>query len=208
MITLNKKFKILLASVAVLLLCGGGILWAQHKENEEKNELVPVRVYAWEQTGDTMRLLTFFVNRRIGGTPGEYCCVMLPEHWRPGLSIELYWDYTAQSKGSPPPQTARVEIEKYKPEDVGNLNIHFYPNHRVRVIVARRGFGSPFYPLPKEEWINWGVDETLLRNWKENYYEWIKLGYIPNDEDWKWAAQWGLFKEEAMSKGNVNQQEK
>jgi len=206
MITLNKKFKILLASVAVLLLCSGGILWAQHKENEEKNELVPVSVRAWDQNGPKVVLLSFFVNRSVGGTTGSYCCVMLPKHWRPGLSIELYWDYTGQSKGSPQPQQTRIEIEEYKPENIGTLNVHFFPDHRVKVIVSRRGFRSPFYPLPKEEWVNIGVDKTLLRNWKENYYGMIMGGFIPDDEDWKWAAQWGLLKEEAMSKGNVTEQ--
>jgi len=202
----SSKLKTIALCIVVLLVCAGAAAWAQYRE---KNKLIPVSVRAWEQVGPKVRLLSFIVDRSIGGTPGgDYCCVMIPKYWRPGLSFELYWDYTAQSEGSPPPQKIRVEIEEYKPENVGPLNIHFLPNHRVRAIVTERGFGGPFYPLPKEEWVNWGINEDLLRNWKESYYEMIKLRFVPRDEDWKWAAQWGLYKEEAMHKNNSTKQEK
>jgi len=198
--TLNKKSKIILAAIAVLLICSAGVLWAQH---EDRNKKIPVRVRAWDQLSDWSKdgpkvvLLSFFVDRSVGGTTGEYCCVMLPKYWRPGLSFELYWDYTEESEGSPPPQKIQVEVEEYKPENIGALNIHFFPGHRVKAIVSQHGFGTPFYPLPKEEWVNWKIDKDALRNWKEHYCEMIKLRYIPTDEDWKWAAQWGLYKEEA-----------
>jgi hypothetical protein len=100
-----------------------------------------------------------------------------------------------------------MEIEEYKPENIGTLNIHFYPGHRIKTIFSNHAFGSPFYPLPKEEWVNWGINEELLKNWKEHYYKMIKDGFIPTDEDWKWAKQWGLYKEEAMRRNNTTEQE-
>jgi hypothetical protein len=202
--TLNKKLRILLACAAILLIGGGAVLLAQHKE---KNAMIPVSVVSWDQNGPKVRLLSFFVDRQVGGTTGEYCCVRIPKYWRPGLSFELYWDYTAKSEGSPQPQKIRVEIEEYKPENIGTLNIHFYPGHRIRAIVSNRGFGGPFYPMDKEGLINWGIDEDHHRNWREHYYEMIKGGLIPSDEDWKWAAQWGFNKEEIMRRNNTPKQE-
>jgi hypothetical protein len=202
----GKKLAALLICAAVLLIGGGSVLWAQHKD---KNAMIPVSVVSWDQNGPKVRLLSFFVDRQVGGTTGRYCCVRVPKYWKPGLSFELYWDYTEESEGSPSPQKIRVEIEEYKPKDVENLNIHFLPNHRIKAIISGYGLGSPFYPLPKEEWVNWGVNENSLRNWKEHYYEMIKGSdrFIPTDEDWKWAEQWGLYKEEAMRRNNTPEQE-
>jgi hypothetical protein len=202
----GKKLAALLICAAVLLIGGGSVLWAQHKD---KNKMIPVSVSAWDQNNQKVVVLSFFVDRQVGGTPGgRYCCVRIPKYWRPGLSFELYWDYTEESEGSPSPQKIRVEIEEYKPENIATFNIHFYPDHRVKAIVSNRGFGSPFYPLQKEEWVNWGVDKDSLRNWKEHYYEMIKGSiFTPNDEDWKWAEQWGLYKEEAMRRNNTPEQE-
>jgi len=203
----SSKLKTIALCIVVLLVCTGVVAWAQYRE---RNKLIPVSVDLVDQTGPDTVVLSFYVDRQFGGQPGgSYCCVMLPKYWKPGLTFELYWDYTEQSKGSPPPQKMRVEVEEYKPDRLGLLHIHVYPNHRVRAIANNRGFGSPFYPLPKEEWVNWGIDQTLLARWKGGYYEMIKGStFIPDDEDWKWAAQWGLIKEEELAKiDNSSKQE-
>jgi hypothetical protein len=162
--------------------------------------MVPVQITAYDQTGKTVHLLSWIIKGQAGGTAGGgMCCVSIPKYWRPGLILDLYWDYTAQSEGSPPPQRAKVEIEEYSLENLGTLHLHFFPGHRVRAIVARTSFDSPFYPMQKEEWVNWKIDQDHLNNWKEGYYEMIKGGTVPTEEDWKWAAQWGLYKEYAMS---------
>jgi len=33
------------------------------------------------------------------------------------------------------------------------------------------------------------------------------MEFLSNDEDWKWAAQWGLYKEEAMHRDYPPKQE-
>jgi len=214
MTTINKKYLTLFVCVVMFLAtgisgCQENQPPQQQTQQQEENEKIPVSVWLVDHTGPAgWVVLSFFVDRQVGGTTGRYCCVMLPKHWRPGLSFELYWDYTSQSEGSPPPQKKQVEIEEYKPDRVGLLHIHIYPDHRVKAISNDRGFTSPFYPLPKEEWLGWSVNRALLRRWRFSYYEMIKgNSFIPDDEDWKWAAQWGLYKEEAMYKDYPPKQE-
>jgi len=208
MTILSQKLLVPLAFVAMLLAIGISGCEAQQPpqpaQQQEEEEKVPVSVSLIDHTGPDVVVLSYFVDRKIGGTQGgEQCCVELPKKWRPGLTFELYWDYTVESEGSPPPQKRLVEVEEYKPEKLDTLYIHIFPSHRVKAIAYNRDFGSPFYPLPKEEWFNRKVNRDLLRNWKEHYYEMMKGRLIPDDDDWKWAAQWGLYKEEAMRMNNT-----
>ncbi|MDR2207395.1 MAG: DUF3304 domain-containing protein [Azoarcus sp.] len=203
---LGKKLIAFLVCATALL--AGGNAACQQKEAHKKEEMVPVMVVVYDQNDSDVVVLSYSVERQVGGTPGgKQCCVKLPERWRPGLSFELYWDYTEESEGSPPPQKRQVEIREYKPDRMGILQIHLLPGHRVIAVSSARGFGSPFYPLPKEDWVNGKVNSNLLRNWRHAYYEMIKGGFIPDDEDWKWAAQWGLYKEEAMRQDHTPAQE-
>ena len=195
-----KKLRFpLLILGALALLLGGIVAYPSLDRFLSRNQMVPVQITAYDQTDKNVHLLSWGIEGQAAGTAGGgMCCVSVPKYWRPGLTFNLYWDYTASSEGSPPPKQTIVEIEKYTPENLGTLHLHFFPGHRVRAIVSNHSIASPFYPMGKEDrWPPWNVKQDLLNAWKENYHEMI-LMYKPTEEDWKWAAQWGLYKEEAM----------
>ncbi|MGN8087309.1 DUF3304 domain-containing protein [Ralstonia sp. 22086] len=98
------------------------------------------------------------------------CCIEIPKRWHPGMKakVEWFYGYGIEGPGSqPPPQEAEVEIPEYTAENRGPVQVHFYDNHRVNVVVSRYSLGHPMYPLPKDDWAPWELNE----DWAHNYYE-------------------------------------
>ncbi|MGN5351245.1 DUF3304 domain-containing protein [Ralstonia sp. L16] len=69
--------------------------------------------------------------------------------------------------GDDSPREAVVDIPEYTSENRGPVQVHFYDNHRVNVVVSRYSLGHPMYPLPKDDWAPWELNE----DWAHNYYE-------------------------------------
>ncbi|MFC5472410.1 DUF3304 domain-containing protein [Paraherbaspirillum soli] len=103
------------------------------------------------------------------GGPGGTCCVEIPKHWRPGMKAKVSWAYDTDQGGPrpPPPQEAEVEIPEYAPENLGSVQVHFYPNHRIKVVVSMYSLGSPAYPMSPEDMLPWKVREDLIEYYKE-----------------------------------------
>ncbi len=118
-------------------------------------------------------IFNFTVNGAMGsnlsqesGGGKESCCVMVPEKWRPGLKAKVAWVYDSDQgdpNPPPPPQEKEVEIPEYK--NGGRLEVHFYDNHRVLVVVSRCGLGNPFYKMSDKDklpWVDeWTKEETI-----------------------------------------------
>ena len=128
-------------------------------------KMVPAGVVGYNHTKD--RPIQFFsvngasgpnVNPENGGGK-ESCCVSVPAHWRPGLKATIEWEYdTEQNDPNPPPprQKAVVDIPEYKV--VGNFQVHFYPNHKVKVVVSMCSIEHPFYPMSLQDKLPWAPD--------------------------------------------------
>ncbi len=41
---------------------------------------------------------------------------------------------------------AEVELPPYKPSDVGSVQVHFYPDQKIKVVVSRYAIWHPDYP--------------------------------------------------------------
>ena len=96
---------------------------------------------------------------------GKYnCCIEIPKRWHRGMKATVRWEY---GTGDDSPREAVVDIPEYTSENRGPVQVHFYDNHRVKVVVSRYSLGHPMYPLPKEDWTPWELNE----NWAHNYYE-------------------------------------
>src|SRR5450830_1084360 len=105
-----------------------------------------------------------------GGGGTQMCCVSIPKRWRPGLKATVTWEYGYSSRDPVPPfppQEATVDIPEYTPENLGNVQVHFYPNRRIKVVVSKYGLGHPKHPLPQEDWAPWTLDENVVRNERE-----------------------------------------
>ncbi len=98
------------------------------------------------------------------GGAGNSCCISLPRKWHPGMKVNVDWSYdvrVSDPRTPPPPQEAEVEIPEYTPENSGDVQVHFYPDHRVKVVVSRYGIQHPRYPMTEEDKKPWVTDKTL-----------------------------------------------
>jgi len=92
---------------------------------------------------------------------GETCCVSLPKRWRPGLKAKVSWEYDQKEDARhplPKNQTAEVEIPQYL--FGGSLQVHFYDNHKVRIVVSPCSPEHPFYPLSRADLAPWEPSGT------------------------------------------------
>lgn len=94
------------------------------------------------------------------------CCMSLPRHWHPGMKVKVEWSYNHRARDPettpPPPQMAVVEIPEYTSKNSGPMQVHFYPNHHVQVVVSRYGIENPRYPMSDEDKKPWATDKTLI----------------------------------------------
>lgn len=138
-----------------------------------KEETVAVSITGYNHI-ETESILEFSVNEASGpnlapysGGSGFSCCISLPLHWKPGLKATVHWQYgSGPNHTPPPPQSATVEIPEYTPEDMGTLQVHFYPAHKIKVVSTIYGLGHPWHPLPEKDWAPWELDEAVARNWQ------------------------------------------
>lgn len=71
------------------------------------------------------------------------CCVTLPATWRPGLTVRVGWDMPEGTTHIP--KSKIVEVEKY--DAPGDVYVHFFPDHEVRVVVTTWIGASPNHPI-------------------------------------------------------------
>ncbi|MFC5472407.1 DUF3304 domain-containing protein [Paraherbaspirillum soli] len=156
----------------VLILLALGLLPAIAGCEEEK---IPVSVTGYNHM-PYWSIRGFSVNGGSGPnvTPeaggGKFsCCVEIPKHWRPGMKAKVSWAYDTDQGGPrpPPPQEAEVEIPEYTPENLGSVQVHFYPDHRIKVVVSRYGITSPCGPLSDDDKLPWKTRQDLIEYYLE-----------------------------------------
>lgn len=162
------------AGVRTLLgLCVLGVAGLLAGCSEEK---IPVDITGYNHISD-WSISGFSINGGGGGnlSPGDggpsgSCCIEIPLHWRAGLKAKVTWGYdTKQSdpRTPPPSQEAEVDIPEYTPENIGPVQVHFYPNHRIKVVVSKYYLGNPKYPMDPEDMLPWTVRQDLIEHDKK-----------------------------------------
>ncbi|MGO4812259.1 DUF3304 domain-containing protein [Cupriavidus sp. 2MCAB6] len=151
---------VLLSSVLLLLLPLGGCT----------DDMIPVEVTGYDHM-ENRAIFWFTVNGASGPSlfpesgGGKYsCCVEIPKRWRPGMKAKIRWEY---GSGDDSAHETELEIPEYTPQNRGAVQVHFYPEHRVKIVVSRYSLGHPANPLPQKDWAPW----TLNEDWARNYYE-------------------------------------
>lgn len=111
-------------------------------------------------------------SRAYGGGGSFVCCITYPRQWHPGLKARVRWRTSDPDPGLPLDKLtfqmheAVVPIERY--EQTGTtLNVHFLPDHQVRLIITSQSAGTPGYPgpdapEPPPDWPPWLHDSTDL----------------------------------------------
>jgi hypothetical protein len=79
--------------------------------------------------------------------------VHIPKVWHPGIKVKIAWGYQGGTELPPPPpdQEVEVDVPKYGPEDLSMFAVHFFPDHKVRVLVNNNDIDRPNYP-PELRW--------------------------------------------------------
>jgi hypothetical protein len=135
-----------------------------------KEATAPAAIQVYNHTKDRS-IYILMVNGALGpnadpltGGGKSSCCVSLPEKWRPGLTAKVQWTYDRNSEDDPqlPPQSVDVEIPRY--EHPGNIHIHLYDKHKVKIAISNCDPEHPFYPMDTESLLPWKADRT-----KEDY---------------------------------------
>lgn len=105
-------------------------------------------------------------NAQPGSGAGSSCCMSFPKHWRPGTKAKVRWFYNHKASDPeatpPPPQEAEVEIPEYTPTTAGAVQVHFYSDHRVKVVISVYGLRHPRYPMTEEDKLPWVTRKDLV----------------------------------------------
>jgi hypothetical protein len=138
-------------------------------------KMAPAGITGYNHMNGRLSIYNFTVNGAMGsnlnqesGGGKEGCCVSIPEKWRPGLKAKIAWEYdTDQTDPNPPPppQEVVVEIPEYK--QPGRLWVHFYDNHKVKLVVSHCSIGHPFYPMSAQDklpWVDWFTKEAAIES--------------------------------------------
>ena len=140
--------------VAIGLLLALGLSACSFKE-----ETVGLSIVAYNHTTDRS-VTRLSVDGNMGAGPGPRsgggkftCCVQMPKVWRPGIKVKIEWGYQGGTELPPPPpdQEVEVDVPKYGPEDLSRFAVHFFPDHKVRVLVNNKDIERPNYP-PELRW--------------------------------------------------------
>jgi hypothetical protein len=205
---LTKKLRA--ALVVLLMFCGFVAVVPLAGCQVREAELWPIRMHGYNHYTD--HLIDYYITyngRDIsgeglhnGGGGAALGGLQFPSKWRPGLKVTVHWQAYALNRDKtvePPLQSAEVEVPRYSTKDVASLNIHFFPNGKVKAIVTIYGMGGPFYPLPKEEWPPFKVDQEVLED-TINYPDSMMDALPPSEEDIKWFEQWAPFPKEYIKR--------
>lgn len=93
-----------------------------------------------------------------GGGGNQSCCVTIPARWRPGLQAKIAWVYgsvASTGRSAPPPQEKMVAIPEYKTP--GSVHVHFYDEHKVKIVISTCSIEHPFYPMSQAEILPWAA---------------------------------------------------
>ena len=103
------------------------------------------------------------------GEAGSMCCAALPRRWHPGMKVRVTWTYGSSNRNAaePPIHEALVEIPEYPSKRPGNVHVHFYRNHQVKVVVARYGIEHPRYPMSAQDKLPWEISQQLIKYEKQ-----------------------------------------
>jgi len=94
------------------------------------------------------------VSPESGG--GETCCVSIPARWRPGIKMRVAWKYDQdEDLKRPLPRDQIVEVDVPEYRRVGAVQVHFYDDHRIKLVVSPCSPRHPFYPLSGRDLAPW-----------------------------------------------------
>ena len=114
------------------------------------------------------------------GGGGGYCCVMVPDVWKPGLTAKVTWtsDPNAWMKSSDMPDDYEkyyqrhgpitVPVERWEKGQGCGFDVHIFPCDKVRIVRSCRARDSSEYPVQPEPDGVKKAQNVLINHIKEN----------------------------------------
>ena len=113
------------------------------------------------------------------GGGGGFCCVMVPNDWRPGLTAKITWtsDPNSWMKISDMPDNysqyyqrhgpITVPIERWEKGQGCGFEVHVFPCDKVRIVRSCYGRSSPEYPIQRAPDEDKKADNVIFKHIKE-----------------------------------------
>ena len=82
----------------------------------------------------------------------EACCVSIPRVWQSGYKLKVRWNYDKLSGDPvvvPPHQEVELDLPKYV--SPGRMQVHFYENNKIKIVISNCSIAHPFYPLSPDD---------------------------------------------------------
>lgn len=77
--------------------------------------------------------------------------------------VNWFYDVKVGDPRTPPsPREAEVDIPEYTSKTAGAVNLHFYPDHRIKVVISRYSIEHPRYPMSDEDKKPWVTRKDIV----------------------------------------------
>ena len=83
------------------------------------------------------------------------------------MKARVTWTYGSRYTSEPPSYEAVVDIPEYPNKRAGSVQVHFYANHQVKIVVSRYGIEHPRYPMSERDKLPWKTSLQLLEDEKQ-----------------------------------------
>jgi hypothetical protein len=71
------------------------------------------------------------------------------------LKAKISWEYQGGTAIPPPPPSQEIEVDIPEYKRPGSFHVHFYGNHKIKVVISNCSIGHPFYPMSKQDKLPW-----------------------------------------------------
>ncbi|MFY9996916.1 MAG: DUF3304 domain-containing protein [Leclercia sp.] len=114
------------------------------------------------------------------GGGGGYCCVMVPDVWKPGLTAQVTWTSDPNSwidpRNIPDDHKSHyqrhgpitVDVERWEKGQGCGFDVHIFPCDKVRIVRSCHGPASSEYPVQPEPDGVKKAQNVLINHIKEN----------------------------------------
>lgn len=140
----------------------------------DKNEMLAGDVTGYNHMPDSGWSIGGFTVNGAGGPNlqpesggGAFsCCMSFPKYWHQGMKVKVRWFYNHKAGDPeatpPPPQETEVEVPEYTPKTAGSVQVHFYSNHSVKVVISTFGLRHPRYPMSEDDKKPWVTRKDIV----------------------------------------------
>ena len=139
----GRKWLVMLMMAAILV---AGWLW----QREQKRSF-GVEIVGYNHTNFG---IDFYVDGHMGGGIAAHggggshvCCVAIPAHYKPGMTVKILWKSTVESPDGNAFKTQEVAVPTYDAHHVAVFAVHFLKDGQIKAFGTDLTLEHPDYPI-------------------------------------------------------------